>query len=159
MKKFAFLALTLSVFAAFTSCKKIEEPSTVNLINSAGTAVIKGIAYAETDESNAAREYAPVGTKLTIVLDPNDFPGISTSMNNDNLLLYQTTVGTNGAWEVTVKAPKAPINASIAADNFRADFTNFLGNTIEDQIWTLDGPYSVMVWDANTTIIDLQFVR
>jgi len=159
MRNIAFLALIFGAFIFTTSCKKIEEPTALNVIENAGTATINGVAYANSDLGEPGSEFAKAGTKLTIVINPADFPGATTYTGNGNLLLYTTTVGANGAWSITVKAPKTPITASIASDEYRQDLINTATTptTIltEDKIWSLPGGNTVSVWDGNTSEIDI----
>lgn len=156
MRNIAFLALIFGAFIFTTSCKKIVEPTALNVIENAGSATISGIAYADLDDQDAEPEFAPTGTKVTVAIDQNDFPGASTYNNNPNLLLYTTTVGANGAWSVTVKAPKTPIAATIILDPFRATYTDFGGNDTDDLIWST-GDQSVAVWEGNTSLVDFWY--
>lgn len=155
MKKFAILAAIFGAFVFTTSCKKVAEPTAVDVIESAGTATISGYAYADRDDDNSPEpEFAPAGTKVFIVINPNDFPGASTYANNPNLLVYTATVGADGTWSATVKAPKTPIAATITADPFRATYTDFAGDDTDDLIWTSNGA-GAAVWEGNTTLVDL----
>lgn len=156
MKNIAILAVIFGAFIFTTSCKKIVEPTALNVIENAGTATISGIAYADLDDQDAEAEFAPTGTKVTVAIDQNDFPGASTYNNNPNLLLYTTTVGANGAWTVTVKAPKTPIAATIILDPFRATYTDFGGNDTDDLIWSTNDQ-SVAVWEGNTSLVDFWY--
>jgi hypothetical protein len=160
MKKIAILAVVFGAFVFTTSCKKVEEPTAVNVIESAGTASISGYAYADLDDDNSPEaEFAPAGTKVFIVIDPMDFPGASVNMNNNNLLVYTATVGADGKWSATVKAPKTPINATITADPFREDYTDFSGDTEDDVIFTHDGPNGTAVWEGNASFVDLWWLQ
>jgi hypothetical protein len=157
MKNIAILAVIFGAFVFTTSCKKIEEPTAVNVIESAGTATIKGYAYADLDDEGTSAgepEFAPTGTKVFIVINPNDFPGASTYNSNLNQLVYTATVGANGMWEATVKAPKTPINATITADPFRKDYIDSNGDITADVIWTITTE-SAAVWEGNLTLVDL----
>ncbi len=157
MKNIAILAVIFGAFVFTTSCKKIEEPTAVNVIESAGTATIKGYAYADLDDEGTSLgepEFAPTGTKVFIVINPNDFPGASTYNSNLNQLVYTATVGANGMWEATVKAPKTPIGATVATDPFRATYTDFSGNSTDNLIWTSNGA-NAAVWEGNLTLVDL----
>lgn len=156
MKNIAILAVLFGAFIFTTSCKKIAEPTAVDVIESAGTAIISGFAYADLDDDNSPEpEFAPVGTKVFIVIDPMDFPGASVNMNNNNLLVYTATVGADGRWSATVKAPKTPIGATITADPFRDTYTDLNGDDEDDIIFTHDGPDGADVWEGNTTLVDL----
>jgi hypothetical protein len=160
MKKIAILAAVFGAFVFTTSCKKVEEPTAVNVIESAGTATISGFAYADLDDDNSPEaEFAPAGTKVFIVIDPMDFPGASVSMNNSNLLVYTATVGADGKWTATVKAPKTPIAATITADPFRADYTDINGDSEDDVIFTHDGPDNTAVWAGNNSFVDLVWLQ
>jgi hypothetical protein len=160
MRNIAFLALIFGAFIFTTSCKKIEEPTALNVIENAGTATINGVAFADTDLGEAGSEFAKAGTKLTIVINPASFPGATTYTGNNNQLLYTTTVGADGKWSVTVKAPKTPITANIASDNFRQDRINSATTPTtvisEDKIWSLQLT-PVTVWEGNTTEIDITY--
>lgn len=156
MKKVAILAFAFGAFVFTTSCKKIENPAPLNVIENAGTATISGIAYADLDDQDAEPEYAPTGTKVTVAIDQNDFPGASTYGNNPNLLLYTTTVGANGAFSLTVKAPKTPIAATVVLDPFRATYTDGGGNDTDDLIWST-GDQQVAVWEGNTSLVDFWY--
>lgn len=160
MKKIAILAVVFGAFIFTTSCKKVEEPTAVNVIESAGTATISGYAYADLDDDNSPdAEFAKAGTKVFIAINPNDFPGSSVTLNNDNLLVYTATVGADGKWSATVKAPKTPIDATITADPFRARYIDFNGDSEEDVIFSLDNPDVVSVWEGNNTFYDLWWVQ
>jgi hypothetical protein len=160
MKKIAILAVVFGAFVFTTSCKKVEEPTAVNVIESAGTATISGYAYADLDDDNSPEaEFAKAGTKVFIVINPNDFPGTSVTQNNDNLLVYTATVGADGKWSATVKAPKTPITATITADPFRATYTDFNGDDEDDVIFSLDNGDDVAVWEGNNTFFDLWWVQ
>lgn len=160
MKKIAILAAVFGTFVFTTSCKKVEDPTAVNLIESASTATISGFAYADLDDDNSPEaEFAKAGTKVFIVINPNDFPGASVSLNNDNLLVYTATVGADGKWSATVKAPKTPISATITADPFRARYIDFNGDSEEDVIFSLDNGDNVAVWEGNNTFYDLEWVQ
>lgn len=155
MRNIAILAVIFGAFIFTTSCKKVAEPTSVDVIESAGTAVISGYAYADLDDDNSPEaEFAPAGTKIFVVINPNDFPGASTYANNPNQLVYSTTVGADGKWSVTVKAPKAGIQADIYTDPFRETYTDWAGNDTDDLIWESNGA-SAMVWEGNTTLVDL----
>jgi hypothetical protein len=156
MKNFAILAAILGAFVFTTSCKKIVEPTALDVIANAGTATISGIAYANLDDQDAEAEFAPSGTKITVAIDPSDFPGASTYYTNPNMLIYTATVGTNGAWTVTVKAPKTPISAMISVDPFRATYTDALGNDTDDLIWSSGAQYA-SVWEGNTSLVDFWY--
>lgn len=156
MKKIAILAVVFGAFVFTTSCKKVEDPTAVDVIESAGTATISGYAYADLDDDNSPEaEFAPAGTKVFIVIDPNDFPGTSVSQNNPNLLVYTATVGADGKWSATVKAPKTPIAATVTADPFRFDYIDFNGDRTDDVIFTFDGPAGTAVWAGNNSYVDL----
>jgi len=163
MKKIAILAAIFGAFVFTTSCKKVEEPTAVDVIESAGTATISGFAYADLDDDNSPDpEFAPAGTKVFIVIDPMDFPGASVNMNNPNLLVYTATVGADGKWTATVKAPKTPILATITADPFRADYTDINGDSEDDVIFTLDldpDDSRIAVWEGNNTFFDLWWAQ
>jgi hypothetical protein len=156
MKNIAILAVIFGAFIFTTSCKKIVEPTALNVIENAGTATISGIAYADLDDQDAEPEFAPTGTKVTVAIDQNDFPGASTYNNNPNMLLYTTTVGANGAWTITVKAPKTPINAMVILDPFRATYTDFSGDDTDDLIWSTSDE-TVAVWEGNTSLVDFWY--
>lgn len=162
MKKFAILAAIFGAFVFTTSCKKIAEPTAVDVIESAGTAIISGYAYADIDDEGTSAgeaEFAPAGTKVFIVINPNDFPGASTYNNNPNQLVYTATVGADGKWSATVKAPKTPIAATITADPFRTTYTDFAGDDEDNVIFTHDGPNGAAVWEGNTTLVDLWWLQ
>lgn len=157
MKNIAILAVIFGAFIFTTSCKKIEAPTAVDVIESAGTATISGYAWADYDQENETTftpEFAPAGTKVFIVISPNDFPGATTYNNNPNQLVYTATVGADGKWSATVKAPKTPIMATITTDPFRKTFTDFVGDETENLIWENSGA-SAMVWEGNMTLVDL----
>jgi hypothetical protein len=160
MRNIAFLALIFGAFIFTTSCKKIEEPTALNVIENAGTATINGVAFANSDLGEPGNEFAKAGTKLTVVINPASFPGATTYTGNNNLLVYTTTVGANGQWSVTVKAPKAQINATIASDDYRQDLINTATTptTIlqENKIWTLNAT-NVTVWEGNTTEVNITY--
>jgi len=157
MKNLAIVALLFSAFVlTMSSCKKVEAPTAVDLMTAAGNATISGIAYADLDDSDSDDEYAPAGTTLIVEVDPQDFPGVSSQNNNDNKMFYTATVGANGAWTVSVPAPKDPISVIVRPQDFRSDFINFLGDTVADQIFE-DGSSSVTVFEGASVLIDFWY--
>jgi hypothetical protein len=157
MKNLAIVALLFSAFVlTMSSCKKVEAPTAVDVMTSAGNATISGIAYAVLDESNADAEYAPAGTSIIVEVDPQDFPGVSTQSNNDNKMFYTATVGANGAWSVSVPAPKDPITVTVRPQDFRATYTDVLGNDLDDQIFS-EGNVNVTVFEGASELVDLNY--
>ena len=157
MKNIAILAVLFGAFIFTTSCKKIAEPTAVDVIESAGTATISGYAYADLNDEGSSfgkPEFAPAGTKIFIVINPSDFPGASTYNMNPNQLVYTATVGADGKWSATVKAPKTPILAAIVADPFRASYTDGAGDVTTNLIWESNGA-NAAVWEGNLTLVDL----
>jgi hypothetical protein len=177
MKKIAILSAVFSALFVFPSCEKVEEPVAVNVIESAGTATISGFAYADLstnfsdtlvlDDNDPFNdflpvlEFAPAGTKLYVVINPNSFPGASTYEGNEEKLIYTATVGTDGKWSTTIKAPKKPVTATISADPFRVNFVNYV-DTIEvkNAIYNaIDNNRSVSVWSGNVSLEDFYWTR
>lgn len=157
MKNLAIVTLILGVFIfATSSCKKVEEPTALDVVAAAGTATIKGVAYATLDETETDQQYAPSGTKIIIELNANDFPGASTYGANSNMLLYTATVGAAGVYSVSVAAPKTAVTATIRPDDFSATYTD-----IFDEDWANTpfsaGTYSATVIDGSTTVVDIAY--
>lgn len=159
MKNIAILAVIFGAFVFTTSCKKIEAPTAVNVIESAGTATISGIAYADMDDTDPEDEFAPSGTKLLITVDQNQFPGASTYANNDNKLMYTATVGAAGAWSVTVKAPKTAITAVVWPQDFRSNYEDFAGDTQSAEFYYDGASFNVTVVDGSAPIQDFWYDR
>lgn len=157
MKNLAIVALLFSAFVlTMSSCKKVEAPTAVDIMTTAGNATISGIAYAVIDESNSTNEYAPAGTNIIVEVDPQDFPGVSSQNNNDNKMFYTATVGANGAWTVSVPAPKDPTTVTIYPQDFRADYTDFAGDVEDDQLFE-DGSANVTVFEGASVLVDFEY--
>lgn len=165
MKNLAILTLVLGVFIfATSSCKKISEPNAVNVIENAGTATIKGFAYAqivdtvETTNFTNAQEFAPAGTKIIVKVSQNQFPGVSTYGSNSNELVYETTVGADGKWSVDVKAPKTAITATVYPQDFYATLVTGSCSTCSDPNTVYsESNYSVSVIEGSAYILDLYY--
>jgi hypothetical protein len=159
MKNIAILAVIFGAFVFTTSCKKIEEPTAVNVIESAGTATISGIAYADLDDTDPEDEFAPSGTKLLITVNQNQFPGATTYANNGNKLMYTATVGAQGAWSVTVKAPKTAITAVVWPQDFREDYKDANDDTQSAEFYYDGASFNVTVVDGSAPIQDFKYDR
>jgi hypothetical protein len=164
MRNLAILTLIMGVFVFASSCKKIAEPTSVDVVEAAGTATIHGIAYAqiidtfETVNFTNPAEYAPSGTVIVVEINRNDFPGASTHGNVNNMLVYTTTVGANGAWTIDVKAPKTPISATIRPDDFYATYVTGSCATCSDPNTEFNaGTYNATIVEGNSTIVDVWY--
>jgi hypothetical protein len=118
MKKsvFGIFAAALLI-AATTSCEKEEQTP-----RAAGSAIVKGMVEVNSNLANDTLsdgsydlkwEGVPSGTKLTFIisgydLDPNPDP---TYNYKDEL--YNASVGSNGAYSVSLPAFETPITASV----------------------------------------------
>jgi hypothetical protein len=159
MKNLAIVALLFSAFVlTMSSCKKVEAPTSVDIIANAGTATISGIVYADKDDSNAADEFAS-GAILLIEVDPNDFPAVSTSNYNNNMLFYSATVGNDGTWTATIPAPKTPISITVHPQDFRSNYIDASGDTESAEFYYDNASFNMTVVEGATPIRDFWYDR
>jgi hypothetical protein len=160
MKNLAIVTLVLGVFIfAASSCKKVAEPVALNVIENAGMATIKGIAYAPVNDTTSADTYAPSGTVLLITVDQNQFPGVSTYGNNSHKLTYTTTVGAAGAWTIDVPAPKTAISVVVWPQDFRANYIDGAGDTDSAEFYYEDGTTSAVTITIGGVIEGASIIR
>jgi hypothetical protein len=126
MKRKFFAVLAIGA-VAFVSCKKDEPVAPAE----PGMATVQGTLWADLDTWNDTNqsggyqhhpEYAPAGTKVTIIVDSYDLDPTPDPSFDYQDLKFTTTVGTNGAYSITdVPCYNTPIDAKIYFNDFTAD--------------------------------------
>lgn len=131
MKK-SILFVALAIMAAsifFTSCEKYEQ-STPYVISDSLTATISGIVYADLDLNVSTAQYAPQGTVIYIKANLSD---LVPNYSGNNMKIYTTTVGANGAYSIKVPVNDAGVMYYVSGDEFTYDqkqYDNSLKRTI-----------------------------
>ena len=130
MKRKFFAALAIGAIA-FVSCKKDETPTPT----SPETATLKGTLWANTDASNDtimggfpagydiynSTERAPSGVVVTVIVDSEDLDPTPEPGYNYQDLKYTTTVGSNGAYEISnIPCYNTPITVEVMFNDFTA---------------------------------------
>ncbi|WCL82567.1 hypothetical protein PPO43_05575 [Saprospira sp. CCB-QB6] len=162
MKNLAVVTFILAVFAfSITSCKKVDDPQAVTVMENAGEATISGIVYADLNDTLPnSIEYAPAGTQLLVRVDPNQFPEVSVLNSASTDYMYvPAEVGANGTYSVKVKAPKNGGTVRIYPPEFRANYIDGAGDT-ESAEFYYNGTYlTVSVFEGATVIQDFSYDR
>jgi hypothetical protein len=128
MKNLIFAKASLFLLGGLmiaSSCKKIENPEAIQVVDESKTATVKGIVYADLIDTNSVDEFAPVGTTLLVSINSSDFPGSTGSQT----LLYKTTVGANGEYTINVPAPTSAITARVMPQEFRTSRIDWRGTS------------------------------
>ncbi len=147
----ASLFLLGGLMIASSSCKKIENPETIQVVDESKTGTIKGIVYADLIDTNSVDEFAPVGTTVLVSINSSDFPGSTGSQT----LLYKTTVGTNGEYTINVPAPTSTITATVMPQEFRTNRIDWRGMTQSTKFEA--NSFTVSVIQGGTAIQDFWY--
>jgi hypothetical protein len=124
MKRVILSAMVL-VAMAFVSCEKTEPATPAE----PGTCKLSGIAFADLDLSNDTTEvgtfiaglnpeFVPSGVKLTFVVNSGDLDNNPDPSFDYQDLTYTATVGTNGAYSVTLPAIATALSVDVYFDDF-----------------------------------------
>ena len=148
----SLFALTLVVLFA-SSCKKIENPTPIDVIENAGSATITGYAYCQSDLTNAGQELAN-GAKIIVTIDPTQFPG--SNHTSGTLLRYETTVDADGMWSITVPAPDKLINATVWPQEFRRNLIVNANTTLQNEIFDANS-INVTIINGKTDYLDINY--
>jgi len=162
MKKniLTLMALTLIAVFAISSCKKDEEPATTSDMTHA---TIKGVVYADLDETNDTNtvdpikdyEFAPVGTKVILVVNSKDLVANPIAGKTYADITYETEVGANGVYTVTVDATAKTANYTVKADDFT--YAKKTGtSTTKTTVYQATDQYVSVVKDI-TKIVDIKY--
>ena len=152
MKKLIYLtsAIVLSTLLFLSSCVKYEQ-STPFVINDSITGTIKGMVYANLDQSNSELETAPSSTKIYFQVDNDEYlPGTEGSK------VYTATVGSDGSYSITIPTTNDGVTVKIFADDFEYNQVQWDGSTTQRTVFTLPNDY-VTVTANQTKIEDLYF--
>jgi|GEM_PF-6392448 len=161
MKNLAVVTFILAVFAfSITSCKKVDDPQAVTVMENANEATISGIVYASLNDTTSADTYAPAGTQLLVRVDPNQFPEVSVLNSASTDYMYvPAEVGANGTYSVKVKAPKNGGTVRIYPPEFRANYIDGSGDTESGEFYYSGTYLTVSVFEGATVIQDFSYAR
>ncbi|EJF53664.1 hypothetical protein SapgrDRAFT_1973 [Saprospira grandis DSM 2844] len=160
MKNLAVVTFILAVFAfSITSCKKVDDPQAVTVMENPGMATISGIVYAPVNDTTSADTYAPSGTELIVRVDPDDFPNVSVLNNGSEYMYYPVTVGANGTYSIDVPAPKTAASVRIYPQDFRANYIDGAGDTENAEFYYSGAYLTVSVFEGATVIQDFSYAR
>ncbi|MEM7106729.1 MAG: hypothetical protein AAF519_00790 [Bacteroidota bacterium] len=129
------LSVVVLSILVFASCESIDNPAPINSIDTTRTATISGVLRANLDVRNdtlgfsgneVQLENAPAGTKVFVEVDSRDY-ATSTTGGNYQQLIFETTVGANGEFEIQIPALSTFISANLRGEEFVTD------KTIDDQ--------------------------
>ncbi len=147
------ILLSLVVIAGImmSSCKKEEETEAVPMKK----ATITGFVYADLDLTEAGFEYAPAGTKISAWIDTEEL-----YLNPDPAVTYpkkyyETTVGGDGKFTLTIEVGNNPVNVHIEPGDFWYDQEVDV-DTYETKIYSM-GEISIVAFQGQTQIVDLVF--
>jgi len=136
MKKLTFVAFVLgAIVLTIASCKKISNPEAITTIDETQTATVSGIAQVQlidTFLNNGTNpfELVPSGTKIIATISSSDFPGVG---SNGQDLTYETTVGADGSFSVSVPVPNDGLSVTIRPQRFRDDYVDGPANSNVDE--------------------------
>lgn len=165
MKRKIFAALAVSAIA-FVSCKK-EEPVAPTAPE---TATIQGTLRANLDAANDtitggwpagyeiynSTEYAPAGTKVTVIVDSYDLDPTPDPFFDYQDLKYTTTVGSNGSYSISnVPCYNTPIDVYVMFNDFTANQKKS-GTLTEPENFYLSGQW-VTVYAGAVVINDYSY--
>ncbi len=146
------LILTLAFLAI--SCK--DEMKNESFTN--GTATIRGTAYVELNLTTPELDYAPAGTRIYARINSEDlveFP--STSVNYGDII-YDTTIGADGAFTFVVAANSKDVTVTFSSDDFAANQIQF-DESSESEVFTLPEIYTETVNDGVIRITEVTYIE
>lgn len=118
MKTLRFLFGIVALMAVLISCNKDEQTSPIE-IDLSKSAVLKGKVFAELNTTNEILDFAPSGTKILFSIDASQFSGRPSFSEND--LIYETTVGSNGDYQITLPVTEEGVSIVIIPVDFEYD--------------------------------------
>jgi hypothetical protein len=153
MKKVSFYVMLVMAGAILaTGCKKEDDVTpTPN-----DPAIIKGVAFAELDLTKPGLEMVPAGTVITALIDPRDLMvDPDSTLVTDNMKVT-TTVGTGGAYELSLRALNSSTPVQVIADDFAYNqIQDSLGTTVR-KVYQANS-FTTNVVSGTTTIIDITY--
>ena len=159
MKRKIFAALAISAIA-FVSCKKEEPVAPAE----PGSATIQGTLWANTNEDNDTDqwgfyqfnpEYAKAGVTVTAVIDGYDLDPTPDAGYDYPEMKYTTTIGTNGAYSITVPCYTESIDVELRFNDYTDN--QLSGGNNQTTTFYMGTTYWVTVWDGSVTINDYTF--
>jgi len=156
MKRFKLFALSLLALGVIaTSCSE-DDAEEVN-VTSSGT--IQGIVEANFDLRNdtAGIAYEPVsGATIYARITSEDLTTNVDSNFGYPRIVYSTTTGTDGSYELTIPASAEGTNVEIYADDFREEVILDTNNNTTSVTFVL-APLNTLVIRDQTRIVDIQY--
>jgi len=154
MKKF-FIILSLAGVVGFTSCKN---ENTVNPQPSMSRATIKGVVYAELDNTRTGKEFAPAGTKITVTIDTKKLALNPDSSASYGTRYYQTTVDANGNYSINIdlNSNQTPVSVDIIPSEFLYDEITGTSTVDKNHLYT-SAPSQESIYPNATFYHDLNY--
>lgn len=153
-KTFKTTGLLLTLALLFFGCK--DEMKNESFTN--GTATIHGTAFVELNLTTPELDYAPAGTRIYARINSEDlveFP--STSVNYGDII-YDTTIGAEGAFTFVVAANSKDVTVTFSSDDFLANQIQ-LDDSNEDEIFALPEIYTETVSDGVIRITEITYIE
>lgn len=151
MKKVLFtIVILLSLSFVFTSCEKEEDYTSPTMT----TATISGVVWAELDYTNTTTEKAPSGTKIYAKTNAANLVTNPIAGYAYEDVIFETTVGTDGAFSFTVSAGDPATTYTIYGDDFEYDVV-ITGTTTQSMYFTMTG--GATVTKGQKVLVDLMY--
>ena len=111
-RKLLFLTgIVVMSMLILSSCKKQDPTSLV--LETGKTATISGFVYAELEWTNTSTEYAPADTRVFFTVANSDYLQTAAGVTT-----YETTVGSDGTYSITIPVTDEGIDIAIKAEDF-----------------------------------------
>lgn len=161
MKTLRFFIGMIAIMAMLTACSKDEQTTPIT-IDLSKKAVLKGKVFAELNTTNEMVDFAPQGTKIIFSINANQFTNLPTFSDND--LIYETTVGSNGNYEIDLPVNEEGITILVIPVGFEYDqiyqYYNQNGQLVtgtQRVVFDSETFQSFNVVLGETRIIDIQY--
>ena len=154
-----FTIVALGLVFSVSSCKKIDNPTAIDTIDSSKTATITCVAQAQLIDTfpivggNVTPnefESVPNGTVVTAWVSSADYPGVGAAGQDLN---WSTTV-TNGSFSFEIPVPDDGITVTVVPQDFRADYITNGPNVDEDEIFAASS-FTVFLRPDQAEILDI----
>ncbi|HET6245917.1 MAG: hypothetical protein H0V01_15210 [Bacteroidetes bacterium] len=146
--KFRTLIALVTALVFISACKKDEVPEGSNY-----TTKLSGLVKAELDLTNATTEFAPIGTRITFLINPNDLQMNPDTAANYDSYRYTTTVLAEGKYTIELPAKNVGSMVKIVMDDFEYQ-TVYVGGTTQRKIYKGD-PTETTIYAGTAKIMDL----